>query len=56
MLGQNETRTIGGKPITEDVLGQLSAAFERDWAASEVTATPTERGRALCALQGQLLA
>ena len=42
--------TIGGKPITQEMLYNYEAAFEKDWLDSEVNVLSTERGRALRAL------
>ena len=42
--------TIGGKPITKEMLDSYEATFERDWSHSEVNITSTERGKVLRAL------
>jgi len=42
--------TIDGKPITQEMLADLSATFERDWNPFEITVVPTERGKVLRAL------
>jgi DNA-binding PadR family transcriptional regulator len=43
--------TYNEKPITEEMLESFSANFERDWQPEEITVVPTERGKALLALQ-----
>lgn len=43
--------TYNGKPITEDMLDSYSVEFERDWQTDEISVVPTERGKALLALQ-----
>ena len=43
--------TFDGKPITDEMLEELSAEFERDWSPEEAQAIPTEYGKALRALQ-----
>jgi hypothetical protein len=48
---QEKNNTIGGKPITPELIGELSAVFERDWTPAEATIVPTEYGKALHALQ-----
>ena len=50
MLEQQDLGTINGKPITQEMLEGYAAAFERDWASSEVKVVPTERGKVLRAL------
>jgi hypothetical protein len=42
--------SVGGKPITQNMLDDFTATFERDWSPSEVKVIPTERGKALRAL------
>jgi len=43
--------TIGGKPITKEMIDELSSGFERDWTEAEALVVPTEYGRAIAALQ-----
>ena len=43
--------TIGGKPITKEMIEEFSADFERDRTEEEVRVVSTEYGRALAALQ-----
>lgn len=43
--------TYNEKPINEEMLESFSADFERDWQPEEITVVPTERGKALLALQ-----
>ncbi|MDR0999261.1 MAG: hypothetical protein LBL96_00405 [Clostridiales bacterium] len=47
---EQDLGTIGGKPITQEMLDSFTATFERDWEPSEVKVIPTERGKALRAL------
>jgi hypothetical protein len=46
----NDIGTIGGKPITQEMLDSYTATFERTWNPSEVKVIPTERGKVLRAL------
>ena len=50
-MKQNDLGTIGGKPITQEMLDEFAADFERDWADSEIEVRPTSHGKALAALQ-----
>ena len=47
---QQDIGTINGNQITQKMLDDYSATFERDWMPSEVKVVPTERGKALRAL------
>jgi hypothetical protein len=47
---QLDIGTVNGKPITQEMLDEFTAAFERDWAPSEIKVVSTERGNALRAL------
>jgi len=49
-LERNDIGTIGGKPITQEMLDSYTATFERTWNPSEVKVIPTERGKVLRAL------
>ena len=42
--------TIGGETITQEMLNEYEATFERDWLHTEVNVLPTERGKVLRAL------
>ena len=42
--------TINGQPITQAMLDEYTATFERDWDPYEVKEIPTERGKTLKAL------
>ncbi|MDR1732244.1 MAG: hypothetical protein LBR61_09170 [Synergistaceae bacterium] len=46
-----ELGTYQGRPMTPDLVEELSAEFERDWDESEVIVASTSRGKALRALQ-----
>jgi hypothetical protein len=48
---ENKSNTYKGQPITPELIGKLSAEFERDWDDSEITVVPTRYGKALQALQ-----
>jgi len=50
-MKKNELGTIGGKPITQEMIDGFSSEFERDWSETEVKSIPTNHGRALAALQ-----
>ena len=43
--------TINGKPITRELLDELTTRCEKDWADDEVSVVPTTYGQALAALQ-----
>ena len=43
--------TINGKPITKELIDELSARCEKEWSATEVRVVPTSHGKALAALQ-----
>ena len=49
-MEKQDIGTIGGKPITPEILESYENTFERDWSHSEVSVIPTERGRVLRAL------
>ena len=49
-MDQKDIGTIDGKPITQEMLDEYTATFERDWTPSEVKIIPTERSKALRAL------
>ena len=50
-MGKLNLGTIGGKPITRELLETLSARCEKDWEGEEILAASTNHGRALAALQ-----
>jgi len=50
-LEKQDVGTIGGIPITQEMLDSYKDTFERDWSHSEVNIILTERGRVLRALQ-----
>jgi len=43
--------TIGGKPVTQEMVEEVCAEFERDWTEDEASAMSTKYGQALAALQ-----
>ena len=43
--------TISGKPVTEEMISEFVAEFERDWEETETEVIPTSHGQALAALQ-----
>ena len=47
----NDLGTIGGQPVTQQMLDGFVSEFERNWAETEVEIVPTNYGRALAALQ-----
>ena len=49
-MEKQDIGTVGGKPITQEILENFEATFERDWFDSEVSVSPTERGRVFRAL------
>jgi len=49
-MEKQDIGTVGGKPITQEILENFEATFERDWSDSEVSVIPTERGRVFRAL------
>ena len=50
MSEQQDVGTLGGNPITQEMLDSYAVTFERDWASSETEIVPTERGKILRAL------
>ncbi|MDR0310095.1 MAG: hypothetical protein LBJ21_00770 [Acidobacteriota bacterium] len=43
--------TIGGEPITQEMIAEFVSEFERDWDEAEIEVKSTSYGRALSALQ-----
>jgi len=50
-MKNDDIGTIGGKPITQEMIEEFSAEFERDWTEDEVRVEPTKYGQTLAALQ-----
>ena len=50
MSEQQDVGKVNGKPITQEMLDDFTATFERDWESSEVKVVPTDRGVILRAL------
>jgi hypothetical protein len=50
-MNDDNLGTIGGEPITRELLGNLSLRCEKDWNVDEFSEAPTSYGRALAALQ-----
>ena len=50
-MKKDELGTIGGQPITQEMIEGFSSEFERDWAEDEIVVSATSHGRALAALQ-----
>jgi hypothetical protein len=51
MKMENNLGTYRGRPVSPELIEELSAKFERDWDESEITVAPTRYGKALQALQ-----
>ena len=49
-MERQDIGTINGNPITQEMIDSFTATFERDWEPSEIKVVPTERGKALRAL------
>jgi len=50
-MKNDDLGTIGGKPVTQEMIEEFSAEFIRDWTEDEARAMPTKYGQALVALQ-----
>ena len=50
-MKNEELGTIGGEPITQEMIEGFTSEFERNWTETEATVVPTSYGRALAALQ-----
>jgi len=51
MMDEINNKTINGQPITQELLGKLSARCEEDWSADKVSVVPTSHALALDALR-----
>ena len=51
-MAENNLGTVGGKPISQDMLNDYAETFAKEWADSEVSFAHTERRRVLNALGG----
>ena len=49
-MPENNLGTVGGKPISQNMLNEYAETFEKDWSDSEIKFAHTERRRVLSAL------
>ena len=51
-MPENNLGTVGGKPVSQNMLDSYAEIFARNWSDSEVEFAHTERRRVLNALEG----